>query len=619
MCGIAGRVGPSAGYSAPLKRMTDSITHRGPDEEGLFFAPGVELGSRRLAIIDIAEGQQPVSINQGRVTVVFNGEIYNFRELRKVLLDGGHLLSTHSDTEVIAWMYLRDGMSFVNHLRGMFAIAIWDAREQKLILIRDRLGKKPILFRERSDSGIDFASEVKALLAVGASREPDLQSLDFVMAFGYTPPPMTGFKNISALPPAHFLVWKNGKTTIERYWKFRSSVKSIFDPQDAISQTKEILEESVKLRLVSERPIGVLLSGGIDSTLVAAYAARNLSTKLNTFSIGFEDPKFDESRHAAQVAKILGTNHHQLIIKPDPELLVRTMSKTLDRPFADSSILPTYIVSEYARSEVVVALGGDGGDEVFGGYSRYLILDRMQRVNQLLGIAKPLGFLINKLAHETGSQSLSRLAGGFRTYPTKRERYQALVSLIQKDERQALWDGRNIADGTLNNPAAWFSNVWENVDSQAGLDHQLAVDIETYLPEDLNFKTDIASMANGLELRSPFQDHVLVELGGRISETAKFHDGQTKYILRKIAKEFVPPAIVDRRKMGFGIPRARWMREELRPLVTETLLGSNARNRGWFDQNTVKNEITLHNSGIDRDRILWPLFAIELWAQNWSD
>lgn len=619
MCGIAGRTGVGVGFLEPLKAMTDSIIHRGPDEEGFYVAPGIELGSRRLAIIDVAEGQQPISIADGKIRVVFNGEIYNFQELRKRLIQGGHKLKTNSDTEVIAWLYLLEGIEFVHHLRGMFAIALWDARERKLVLVRDRLGKKPLLYRQRNDGGIDFASEARALLKVGAPREPDLVALDFVMTFGYAPPPMTGFSSIKAIPPGHLLTWMENKVVQEQYWKLDSSKKTIFQIPDAISQTKEILEESVKLRLISERPIGVLLSGGVDSTLVAAYAAKNLSSKLNTFSIGFEDPQFDESSYASQVAKRLGTEHHQLIVKPDPELLVRTMAKTLDRPFADSSILPTFMVSEFARSQVVVALGGDGGDEAFGGYSRYQLVDRMQSLNPFLRVARPLSPVLQRLALQTGDQRLVRLASGLRTYRSTRERYMAFVSLIHQQERQALWSTSALPNSTSLDPATWFKGIWEGAHAREKLDRPLTVDIETYLPEDLNFKTDIASMANSLELRSPFQDHKLIEFSGRISEEIRFNQGQSKYILRQIAKEFVPASVVDRKKMGFGIPRARWMRNELRPLVSEVLLGSSATERGWFKRNEVSREIDLHNRGLDRDRILWPLFAIELWAQNWLD
>lgn len=599
--------------------MTDSIIHRGPDEEGFYAEPGIELGSRRLAIIDIAAGQQPVSIDSGIITTVFNGEIYNFQELRKYLMAQGHQLRTNGDTEVIAWLYRLEGVDFVKRLRGMFSIALWDSRQRKLVLIRDRLGKKPLLYRSTSDGGLDFASEARALIAVGAPREADLVALDFVMTFGYAPPQMTGYRSIEALPPGQLLIWEKGRFHLEQYWKFVSTEKTISEMPEAISQTRSTLEESVKLRLISERPLGVLLSGGIDSTLVASFAAKNLTSKLKTFSIGFDDPEFDESGYAAQVAQRLGTEHHQLIVKPDPELLVRTMAKTLDRPFADSSILPTFLVSEFARSEVVVALGGDGGDEGFGGYSRYQLVDQLHLLNPMFKLASPIAPVVERLAFATRNQQMSRLANGLRTYNSKQDRYMALVSLMNISEKEELWTKNLLTYGRNPDPAKWFKKIWEGVLAGDRLDRPLAVDIETYLPEDLNFKTDIASMANSLELRSPFQDHKLIELSGKIPGKLKFYDGKTKYILRQIAKEFVPPNLVDRRKMGFGIPRARWMRNELRPLVADVLLGSSAADRGWFNLKEVSRQIDLHNRGLNRDRILWPLFAIELWAQNWLD
>lgn len=619
MCGIVGRVGPDAGDQDFIRKMSDCIVHRGPDEEGFFVSPGIELGIRRLAIIDIAGSQQPISIPERSITVVFNGEIYNFQELRRELTQAGIILKTKGDTEVIGHLYSIYGIEFVKTLRGMFAIAIWDDQKRSLILVRDRLGKKPLLYRKKSNGGLDFASEARALLAAGAGREPDLSALNLVLAFGYAPPPRTGFKSINALPAGHLLHWQDGKFSIKEYWKFDSRNKSIFEMGDAIDQTRDLLEESVKLRLISERPLGVLLSGGIDSSLVTAFAAKHYPGKLNTFSVGFDDPTFDESKYAKFVANHLGTNHHELIIKPDPELLVRTMATTLDRPFADSSVLPTYLVSQFARTKVIVALGGDGGDEGFGGYPRYQLVDWLQKVNPMLKIVSPLIPLLERVSLRSGSQKISRLAGSLRPYENKRDRYKALMSLVHESERVALWN-KEINQGSFSSlPSTWFNGIWDSSKSRGALDRPLAVDIQSYLPEDLNFKTDIASMANSLELRSPFQDHKLIELTGRISEKLKFHDRETKHILRVIAKEFFPGEIIDRKKMGFGIPRARWMRNELRPLVRETLLGSVARNRGWFDSAEVARQIDLHNLGLNRDRILWPLLAIELWAQNWLD
>jgi len=619
MCGIAGRVGSHAGNTDSLKRMTDCIVHRGPDDEGHFVAPGIELGMRRLAIIDVAESKQPLSINERAITLVFNGEIYNFQEIRQFLLSRGFNLQTQGDTEVIAHLYLLEGLEFVHRLRGMFAIAIWDARARKLILVRDRLGKKPLMYRFTGDNGIDFGSEVRALLQNGEKREPDLEAINFVLAFGYAPAPMTGFRGIISLPPGHLLTWQDGKSEVRRYWKFDSSKKTIKTLPEAIEQTRSVLDEAVQVRLISERPLGVLLSGGIDSTLVTAMAAQHLTTPLKTYSLGFKDQQYDESSFARKVAAHLQTDHHELIMEPDPELLVRTLAQTLDRPFADSSILPTYLVSQFAHSEVVVALGGDGGDEVFGGYRRYLLVDKLQRMNWLFKGVRPFTPLLENIARISGNRNASRIVGAMRPYSDRQQRYMSLVSLVHRNERDRLWSDNQRKGANGNEVEDWFRNVWGSALASESIGRPLAVDIETYLPEDLNFKVDIASMANSLEMRSPFQDHKVVELGGQIPDHLKFHKGETKYILKQLAKEFVPADLVDRPKMGFGIPRASWMRNDLKHLVSDVLLGSSARNRGWFDMANVSQQISLHNQGVDRDRILWPLFAIELWAQNWLD
>ena len=336
MCGIAGRVGPHAGQLDSIKEMTDSLYHRGPDDEGFFVLPNVELGARRLAIIDVEGGHQPIVTVDGNVAVAFNGEIYNFAQLRVELLSRGCPLKTQGDTEVLAYLYQLDGIDFVQKLRGMFAISIWDSRTKSLILIRDRLGEKPLLYSQKTNGGIDFASEAKALLRMGAAKEADLRALDFVLTFGYAPPPMTGFTSIAALPPAHFLIWNSDRIEVKRYWRFDSTRKTDFTALEAQDSVHDALEESVRNQMISERPLGVFLSGGVDSSLVAALASKHSPHRLETYSIGFKDQRFDESKYARQVAAHLGTDHHELIVDPDPALMVEILTNTLDRPFADS-------------------------------------------------------------------------------------------------------------------------------------------------------------------------------------------------------------------------------------------------------------------------------------------
>ncbi len=619
MCGIAGRIGTHAGDRAVIKRMTDSLLHRGPDDEGFYVIPGVELGARRLSIIDVQGGHQPIVTEGGDVAVAFNGEIYNFAELRKELIERGCQLKTQGDTEVIAYLYLLMGVDFIEKLRGMFAISIWDAQKHSLILIRDRMGEKPLLYSLREDGGIDFASEAKALLRVGVKREADIRSLDFVLAFGYAPPPMTGFSSISALPPSHFLIWTAGKSKVQRYWRFDSSRKESFSIMEAEDRVHTALEESVRMMMVSERPLGVFLSGGVDSTLVAALAAKHSQRKLKTFSIGFRDQRFDESKFARLVADHLETDHHELILDPNPAAMLDLLSSTLDRPFADSSIIPTFLLSEFARSKVVVTLGGDGGDEAMGGYSRYIMLERRHAFNRPLRTLSPLLPIFEALGRNSKSGLFPRLEGAIRPYASKAERYKGMVSLVHDRERKRLWQSGIVASQIGSGPSSWFETIWDGSHALGARDRALAVDIETYLPEDLNFKTDIASMANGLELRSPYQDHKFMELCGTIGEDLKFHNGATKFILKEIAKRYVPASVVEREKMGFGIPRASWMRNELKSHVEDVLLGPMARSRGWFDPNEVSQLIKLHDNGIDKDRILWPLLIIELWAQKWLD
>ena len=619
MCGIAGRVGSHSGSRDSLKRMTDSLQHRGPDDEGFFVQDGVEIGARRLSIIDVIGGHQPISTPNNDVTVAFNGEIYNYLDLRMELIGRGCHLRTQGDTEVLAYLYLLDGKDFVTKLRGMFAISIWDSRDKSLFLYRDRLGEKPLLYSIKSNRGIDFASEAKALLSVGAERTVDLQAIDYILAFGYAPPPMTGFSSIQALAPGHVLSWQIGEVKIEQYWKFNSSEKESLNFHEAEELVHASLEESVRMRMVSERPLGVFLSGGVDSTVVTALAAKNSKQQLKTFSIGFKDARFDESKYARIVANHLGTEHHELILDPDPESMLNILTDKLDRPFADSSLIPTFLLSKFARTEVVVALGGDGGDEALGGYSRYLSLEQRHAFNLPIRALSPISGLVEKYGRHSELKAIPLLEGALRQYVNKQDRYRGFVSLTHDNERQHLWNNEARESFRKLGPQEWFSALWVNANAQSAKDRALAVDIESYLPEDLNFKTDIASMANGLELRSPYQDHVFMELCGRIDGKLKFQGGNSKAILKGIAKQYVPDSIIDRKKMGFGFPRASWMRNELRDQVFETLLGRSSKNRGWFQPTEIKRLIDLHNKGVDKDRILWPLFVVELWAQKWID
>ena len=599
--------------------MTETLLHRGPDDEGFFVDRDIELGMRRLAVIDVAHGQQPATNETGEVQVVLNGEIYNFMEVRGRLVGLGHEFSSLSDTEVVAHAYEHWGMSSFQYLQGMFAIAIWDARAQELILVRDRLGKKPLMFAPTNDGGLIFASEARAILAAGWSAQPDFSALNHVLAFGYVPTNGSAFTGIESLAPAHTLVWRAGRYDIQRYWSVDWCSPQPLAVEAAIEGAHHEVRLAVQRRLVSERPLGVFLSGGIDSTVVSAVAQEFHADTISTFTASFADARFDEAHHAARVAEHLGTDHHTIDITPDPHLVGDQLPTIFDQPFADSSALPTYLLSKFARENIVVALGGDGGDEVFTGYDRYLATPRLQRWNGILTAAAALSGTVARVASSTGDRRLQRVARSLHGYPSLRDRYRALMTLTGLDVRRRLWASGTVPKHSVDAPEIAFTRLWDTVLVDAQIDRMVATDLASYLPGDLLVKADIASMANSLELRSPLLDEQLLEYTARIPWDVRVHRGTSKYLLKKIAERYVPADILDRPKMGFGIPRARWLRAELSELVHDTLLGTTARQRAWFDRQEVATLLQQHSGGLDRDSILWPMLMIELWAQQWID
>ena len=619
VCGIAGRAGPAAGHPEHIRRMTGTLWHRGPDDDGFFVDRGIELGMRRLAVIDVAHGQQPATNETGEVQVVLNGEIYNFMELRERLVSLGHDFSSMSDTEVVAHAYEQWGMSSLQHLQGMFAIAIWDARSQELILVRDRLGKKPLLFAPTNDGGLIFASEARAILAAGWISRPDFSALNHVLAFGYVPTNGSAFSGIESLPPANTLVWRAGRYDIQRYWSVDWRSPQPMRVDAAIEGAHHEVRLAVERRLVSERPLGVFLSGGIDSTVVAAIAQESHTDSISTFTASFADARFNEAHHAARVAEHLGTDHHTLEIDPDPHLVGDQLPVIFDQPFADSSAVPTYLLSKYARESIVVALGGDGGDETFTGYDRYIATPRLQRWNGVLAAASPLSGTVARIASSSGDKRLQRVARSLHGYASLGDRYRALMTLAGLDARRRLWASDTIPEHSAAAPEVAFTQLWDTVPVDAPIDRMVATDLASYLPGDLLVKADIASMANSLELRSPLLDERLLEYTARIPWDVRVHRGTSKFLLKRIAERYVPADILDRPKMGFGIPRARWLRGEMSELVHDTLLGATAQQRGWFDRQEVATLLQQHSGGSDRDSILWPMLMIELWAQRWID
>ena len=614
MCGIAGGVGTSAPSRGQLTRVLDAIDHRGPDERGMYVNPGVALGICRLAIIDVGTGQQPVSEETETLHLVFNGEIYNFLELRQSLISRGHKFRSKGDSEVLVHLYQEFGLDFVQKISGMFAIAIWDSRDQSLILIRDRMGKKPLWYARTGDGSLFFASETKALKAAGVTCTLRAGAISEVMTFGYVNAPFSAFEEVKQLPPATIGIWRNGMWTSSQYWSPDFSDEKKISFPDALEQTKVLIKAAVERRLISERPLGSFLSGGYDSTVVTAYMTQLNPGKVKTFSIGFDDPRYDESAHARAISQYLGTEHVEEKLSPDPALLLQEIAANLDQPFADSSIVPTYMLARFARQEVVVALGGDGGDEVFGGYDRYLAVPAMQDYNLAIKTLSPLAKFIlrsGKVSH----RKLRRILSQMNSHPTLAARYRAAISLGTRLELENLLTSDFESDFSIEA----FEQEFSRLGTRDDLSRMLRSDFERYLPGDLLVKADMATMANSLELRSPMLDHELVEWATQLPSDFKIRGRQTKFLLKEVARSLVPKELVDRPKMGFAIPRADWLRTGLREITHDLLTDATARNRGWFKPSEVERTLADHMSGVDRDSVLWPMVMLELWARNWLD
>ena len=613
MCGITGGIGPSAPTKLLLDAQLKSLEHRGPDDNGTYVNAGIGLGMGRLAIVEIAAGKQPASDASEQIHMVFNGEIYNYRELRHELEQSGIHCRTLSESEVIINLYLKHGLDFISKLNGMFAIAIHDARDNSLHLIRDRMGKKPLWISQLGDGTLFFASEVRALVLARPDRTLRTDMVAEVMQYGYINAPNSAFNEIGQLPPASVLTWREGKTTTSTYWVPDFDTKLDISYEDALETTKELIQESVSRRLISERPLGSFLSGGYDSTIVTAYMAKLMSEKVQSYSIGFHNPQFNEAHHARQVATFLGTSHHEEILNPDPALVIEKISHVVDQPFADSSIVPTYLLAKFARENLIVALGGDGGDEVFGGYDRYLAAPILQRLNPFLGIARAsLGMA--GLLPVGSTRKFKRLQSQLFTEKNLATRYSSILSLTQPNE---LMD--------LLNPGIYSKTAEIDFIEQfaandiSSLDRMTRSDFEAYLPGDLLVKVDMATMANSLELRSPMLDVNVVEWGLSLPHKYKIKGLETKHILKDVARSLVPANLIDRPKMGFGIPRADWLRTGMKEMVIETLTDKTAIQRGWFKQIEVKKLIDIHMAGEDKDSLIWPMLMLELWARTWLD
>jgi asparagine synthase (glutamine-hydrolysing) len=626
MCGIVGivRNGTEPVDEALLTRMCDAIRHRGPDEDGFYVNGRVGLGVRRLSIIDVKGGQQPIANQDRTAWIVFNGEIYNYLELREKLEKLGHTFYTNSDTEAIVHAYDQYGADCPKHLRGMFAFAIWDERTSELFIARDRVGKKPLLFAE-VNGDLVFGSEFSALLLhPQISRDIDIRALDYYLSFLCIPAPLTAYQAIRKLEPGHSLRWRNGEIKIERYWQPDFSRKISISEEEAGERALEILRDSVRVRLMSEVPLGAFLSGGIDSSAVVALMSEASSEPVKTFSIGFDEQDFSELHHARRVAQHVGANHHEFIVRPDAMEVLPILVQHYGEPYADSSAIPTYYVARETRKYVTVALNGDGGDESFAGYQRYAampIAEHYHRLPEFLResvINKAVGLIPTPMSSRTRTGLAKRFLQAA-SLP-KVERYLRWVSAFDKDAKQELYS-ENFSRETAGFNAGDLLEQWFAQSNGNGLlDAVLLTDIMTYLPNDLLVKVDIATMAVSLEARSPFLDHHVIEFAASLPEKLKLRGLTTKYLLKRVLKKLLPVENLKRQKMGFGVPIGHWFRGQMQPFLREVLLSQKALQRGLFKPQTVNQLVNLHIRGErDYSQQLWALLMLELWFQQFID
>jgi asparagine synthase (glutamine-hydrolysing) len=604
--------------------MCAAIRHRGPDDDGFYVNGPVGLGMRRLAIIDLKSGQQPIHNQDRTAWIVFNGEIYNYRELRDKLEKLGHSFYTNSDTEAIVHAYDQFGADCPNHLRGMFAFAIWDERTQELFIARDRVGKKPLLYAQVNGQFI-FGSEFSALLQhPGISKEIDFEALNHYLSFMCVPAPLTAYQAIRKLEPGHSLRYRKGEIKIERYWQPDFSKKLDISEQEAGQRTIEILRDAVKVRLMSEVPLGAFLSGGIDSSAVVALMAEESSTPVKTFSIGFEEQDYSELHHARRVAEHVGADHHEFIVRPDALEVLPILVEHYGEPYADSSAIPTYYVARETRKHVTVALNGDGGDESFAGYERYAAMRLAERYHRIPAVLREsvVRQAIELMPSSETKRSRIRDVKRFVQAASlpKVERYLRWVSVFDGQAKQDLFT-ENFRRQTRGDSAASMLDPWFARANGSGIvDAALLADIMTYLPNDLLVKVDIATMANSLEARSPFLDHHVIEFAASLPEKYKLRGLTTKYLLKQMLRKLLPAENLDRRKMGFGVPISHWFRGKLQPFLRETLLAEASLKRGLFRPEAVARLVELHTRG-ERDYSpqLWTLLMLELWFQRFID
>ena len=645
MCGITGAVWmtPDAAVDeSTLDAMTAELQHRGPDEHSTWIDPdhrdssgrsmGIGLGFRRLSIIDLAGAHQPLADERARhtdplvarqsVRCVFNGEIYNFASLRRRLEGTGHHFATEGDGEPIVHLYEDVGTDVFEHLAGMFAIAIWDPGRHQLVLGRDRIGQKP-LYYWATPQRLVFASELKSFAKLPDWRgEIDPASIDEFLTYQYVPHPGTIYREVRKVPPGHFIIYRDGQVTVRRYWNFDPSVQREIAPEQAAGRARELLEDAVRLRLQSDVPLGTFLSGGIDSSIITALAAKQSSEKIRTFSIGFREADYDETEYAAEVARHLGTEHRRYEVTPDAIQMLDSLVHHYDEPFGDSSAIPTTYLCEQTRREVTVALSGDGGDELFAGYDRYRALHLSQRLQRIFPVDRlpGLGWL-QKLPDSGRRRSVTRRAKRFVEalgQPLCR-RYLNWLQIFPETLRGELYRDDFVQRLPGQDPVAFLESAWARSEGRDPVTRASMADVLTYLPCDLCTKVDIASMSHSLEVRQPMLDHRVVEFAAALPVVLKFRGGRGKLLLESAFGDLIPKSIFHRPKMGFGVPIATWFRQSLGELFEADVLGDDARTQAFFRREVVQSLLEDHRTGKQNHAYrLWNLLILERWLRRWG-
>lgn len=622
MCGITGIVNQKSGIIdvAQLQRMCATLRHRGPDEDGFHVDNGIGLAMRRLRIVDLATGQQPIANEDGTVWVIFNGEIYNHRPIRHTLQQQGHSFRTQSDTEVIVHAYEAYGEACVEQFNGMFAFAIWDAPRRKLFLARDRLGIKPLYYWSDGHQLV-FGSELKAILAHHApprTLSPD--AIDHFLTLEYIPAPLTIFENIYKLPAGHTLTFDERGLVIKRYWDVPFDDNPIQSENEAVATLRDMLQDAVQIRLMSDVPLGALLSGGIDSSAIVQAMSTTMTEPVKTFSIGFGDPTYNELPYARLAANAFGTEHHEACLEPDIVDLAHRLVCHLDEPLGDFSIMPTFLVSQMARQHVTVALAGDGGDELFAGYDTYVAQAMAQRYERVLPTAVRERFVPDiaarfkpRPAKKGAVNKAKRFVEGAALPPQLQ--HTRWMMFLSSAERTALYRP-NFAATITNTPQATMIDHFARVKQRDPLTQQQYVDVNTYLVDNILTKVDRMSMATSLEVRVPFLDHRIVEFALNLPPHLKLRRGQTKWLLRRAMAERLPQPIIDKPKEGFSIPMKHWLRSTLKPLMLDTLSAETVTRRGLFNPITIDKWIDAHLAGsANHSHRLWALMVLELWQQ----